>query len=337
MKIVNIFEIIKALVEESEILGLAGVKSHSSILKKRIMTINIQNLIPTNKILPKLNNFELTVFGNTTIWEIKELIAKKLEINPGIIMLHIKDSSISGDSKSLGQEISPKDHGKTLIERKIKNGDIFIVRNNGLSDALEKSKLLKENGDFIPRFKEVITNIFQEYSTDGKMSRIECAKFLNTAYDSNQPFEVNDYIVQNIFEKYQTDQDDNYLDLNGFFKYFMNSIELMGRNNLIWNMLKKLGYRNDLKRSNGPLDCHIIEKEYLPRFIISSNQSYFSELFSLQNENMTIAHEAYKFLQYISTNHEILNRVIYVERQFSKVSCNEIVWEDLFSSNKTFQ
>ncbi len=327
------------MIEESEIIGIAGVKSHSSILKKRIMTITIQNLLSTNKTLTHSypNYFKLTVFGNTTIWEIKQLIAKKLDIPPGIITLYLKDSSKSLESNSLGHEISPKDHGKTLIERKVKNGDMFIVSNSVLSDTLEKPNLLNEKGDSIPRFKEVLRNIFEEYSTEGKMSKIECAKFLNNAYDSNQPFKDNDYIVQNIFEKYQIDQDDDYLDINGFYKCFRHSNEFMGRNNLIWNMIKKLGYRNDLKRYNDPIDCHIIQKEYLPRYFISSNQSYFSELFFLQNYSMILAYQTYKFIQYINTNHEIYNKIIFIERQFSEDSCYETIWEDLFSSDNIFQ
>jgi len=56
------------------------VKSHSSILKKRIITINIHNFFSFKRFNGDPSYLRLTVFGNTTIWEIKQLIGKKLKI-----------------------------------------------------------------------------------------------------------------------------------------------------------------------------------------------------------------------------------------------------------------
>jgi hypothetical protein len=56
-----------------------------------------------------------------------------------------------------------------LLERKIKNGDIFIVKNNGLLNNIKKPELLNEEGNFIPTFQEVLRTIFGEFSTDDKV------------------------------------------------------------------------------------------------------------------------------------------------------------------------
>ena len=264
------------------------------------------------------------------------MVTRKLDISSDIIKLYFNDSTSSSVSNSESLEISPKCNGKTLLEMKIKNGDTFIIKNNDLSNQLDKPCLLNEIGDFIPKMKEVITETFEKYSTNNKMSKQECTRFLNIAYETSQPFKVNDYFLINIFEKFDDDLD-NYIDLDGFFKFFKTLLDYTGKNNLIWNIIKRLGYRNELKNINKSSCFNEIGKEDLPRYFISFNKRYFSQLISLEKENSLISKEAYYLLSLISTNFEIYNKIVTVDKHFNEMNSNLPIWEDLFNCTNSIQ
>lgn len=90
---------LKLIIEESERKGTARVKSHSALLKKKIVEIKVISYIP------RVDDFKLRLYGNTTLWELKEIISKKVELGIDFLRIQIGNSDIPNS-----------DHGKTLID-----------------------------------------------------------------------------------------------------------------------------------------------------------------------------------------------------------------------------
>ena len=93
---------LKLMIEESEKRGTAGVKSHSGLLKKKIFNLKISSSLRSQK------DFDLRIYGNTTIWELKEIIAKNSKYCLDFLKININ-----------GYELKSSDNGKTLIELEV--------------------------------------------------------------------------------------------------------------------------------------------------------------------------------------------------------------------------
>lgn len=96
-------QLLKIMIEKSEVKGTARVKSHSGLLKQKILILNINDDTSTN-----YNEFEVRVYGNTTIWEMKEILSKKINVTVDFLKFIYKR-----------EEIKNTDHGKTLIDLKV--------------------------------------------------------------------------------------------------------------------------------------------------------------------------------------------------------------------------
>ena len=94
--------VLKLMIQESEKKGTAHIKSHFGLQKRKILNIKVlsQNA--------KLNNCSVTVYGNTTMWELKEIISKKIKACVDFIKLEINKV-----------ELQDNDNGKTCIDMKV--------------------------------------------------------------------------------------------------------------------------------------------------------------------------------------------------------------------------
>lgn len=322
----------KGLIEESEKRGTEGIKSHASIIKNKIITVNVIKKLSSKWLKSQQKDLTIKIYGNTSVWELKEIIATKLGIPAGILKIYLGNNSDS----NICQEISNRDHGKTLNELKIKDGETFTLLKNNILGKMTRPNLLNEKGDLSDRIIVSVEEIFEHYSTRGQMSINQCVSFINTAFNSNEPYTIDDYMIVSIFEKYDSDNT-NFLSVNAFKLYFRNSIDYGSRNNIVWNILKRLGYRNDLRKFSQPIEGFSREKQFLPRNIISSNKTHFEEIFSLQDENETIAKEANTFLSLISTNHMFYKNLISLESKLESNSQNHNSWEDVINSTNYYK
>lgn len=87
------------MIEESEKKGTAGIKSHSGLIKNKVININV------NSYIQRVDDFKLKLFANTTFWELKEIIAKKTSIALDFLKIKV-DQEINTDSCN----------GKTIVE-----------------------------------------------------------------------------------------------------------------------------------------------------------------------------------------------------------------------------
>ena len=318
------------MIEESEKKGTAGVKSHGSISKKRNITITVLNKISSKLAKSEVKEFGVKVNGNINIWELKELIAFNLGTTPHILKLYLGNYVVTSDN--LNQEISIKDHGKTINELKIMDSCTITVLKNVALNKINRVNLINEKGDLSEKLIVALSDIFEHYSTGKLMTTVQFAKFINVSYDASEPYTINDYMIVNLFEKYSIDEDQ--LSREGFFRYFRNLIDYRSSNCIAWKMLKRLGYMNDLRKFNDSIN---VIREFLPRYSISSNKIQFEEIFFLQNENEAIAKEAYIFLSIISTNLNYYDNFISAVNIINSSQINEEFWVDLISSSNYYK
>ena len=83
-EIVNrMVSILKEMIYSSEIKGAADVQAHNSMLKGELLTkLMVKDEATNNK-----SNIELDLFSNTTVWEFKKIISKKLGLAPRYLSL----------------------------------------------------------------------------------------------------------------------------------------------------------------------------------------------------------------------------------------------------------
>lgn len=98
----RVIEIIKNIIYEAEKKGTGDVKPHNALLKGELLEkINVKN-----KASPKGQNIVMSIYSNTTFWEFKKEIAKRLDLAPK----YLKIEKLSGSA------IKDTDNGKTLAE-----------------------------------------------------------------------------------------------------------------------------------------------------------------------------------------------------------------------------
>lgn len=71
-KIKRALEIIKNIIYEAEKKGTGDVQPHNALLKGEL----IEKLVIKNKASPKRGNFNISIFSNATVWELKKEVAK---------------------------------------------------------------------------------------------------------------------------------------------------------------------------------------------------------------------------------------------------------------------
>jgi hypothetical protein len=90
------------MIEESEKRGTARVKSHFGLQKKRIFKLKVTSQTS------RAENCEVMLYGNTTMWDLKEIIAKKIDVCVDFIKIVVgKD------------EVLNTMNGKTIIDMKV--------------------------------------------------------------------------------------------------------------------------------------------------------------------------------------------------------------------------
>lgn len=116
--VVKCLNILNLMIEESEKKGTARIKSHSGLIKNKIITLKI------NSFISKVPDSYIKVFGNTTVWDLKEIISKKVCVAVDFLKLRI-DST----------DLIETDNGKTVLELNVlffnkKKFNFFLIKIN---------------------------------------------------------------------------------------------------------------------------------------------------------------------------------------------------------------
>jgi ubiquitin carboxyl-terminal hydrolase 34 len=300
----NSIKLLKYLIEESERKGTSGLKSHIGSLESNKINLSFNNLIHSFNRNDYYNNeseFDLELKSNLTIWDLKKILSKRVNVIPQCIKLIVYGET----------DLTDKDNGKLLSE-KFSNGIKINIAKSNILEEIPKEPLI-DNGQLTEKAKKVFAEIFEEYSTNGKMDKEQCSKFAYKAMDSHNPINSNDEKIIEMFEKYDYDKDD-LLDLKGFYEFYLDSL-LLNKETIVWDNIKAFNYRYDLKKINDNLDDFNNDSDYefMPRYILSNQQKFFDIIFNIlinENNDNNLRKEANLLINMICTNEKLKNIVI---------------------------
>jgi ubiquitin carboxyl-terminal hydrolase 34 len=289
--------ILKLMIEESEKRGTAGVKSHSGLLKKKIVTVKVYSNLGQ-----ELKEFNLRVYGNTTMWELKEIISSNVKYCVDFLRVVVNN-----------YELKNSDNGKTVINMCLDDDDEIKVSSNGLEKLIPQAELLI-NGEINEDVIAIINGWFEEYSTNDKMTKEDCAKFVTDVTAANDPIKEEDHRILGLFAQFDKNKDD-LLERDEFNAFYRDCAIQPGKKKIMWENFRNMGIRNDLKKYSEPYNANNEDRTVLPRYQLAHNEDFFNTIFYLQDLSEDIAKEAFNFLHIISTNPKIYKTLLYNEDQ----------------------
>lgn len=277
--------LMKTFVEESEKRGTGGIKSHSAMVKGELHSLTINNTIvyANQSDIPK--KFELLVFSNTTIWDLRCQIASKARTFPDLIRL----------TRSLPyKEIPDSENGKTLNELRIRRLETFSVSKR--ATKIPRTPLLTPEGDIVQKAADIFRKIFHQFADkEGGMSPEGCAAFTNSC--TGDSFKGTDRRIIETVEQYDSDND-GYLTEADFVQFYKDACKT--KPSVVWSNLWAHHYRNDLKRFDDPQDDEL-DIEELPRYILTAKKEYLVSLFDAL-EDPSVANDAWSLIIKLPTD-----------------------------------
>lgn len=228
--IVKCFKILRLMIEESEKKGTARVKSHTGLLKKKVVTLKILDSTE------KQSEFFIKVYGNTTMWDLKEILAKKASVCVDFIKITLP--------KNL--ELEDTDHGRTIIDIGLNDFDSLKITRNTLDSLIPMAEICV-NGQVVPECVKIFNDWYDTYSTEGKMTREDCARFVKAVTNSREDIGVEDQRIRGLFETYDKNKD-GLLEREEFVGFYLECSLKPEKKRVVWDNLKTMGIRNDLKR-----------------------------------------------------------------------------------------
>jgi ubiquitin carboxyl-terminal hydrolase 34 len=79
---------------------------------------------------------------------------------------------------------------------RLKKGEHLVVSRRGTKELPEKELLTEDNSQLTPECRAVFEEIFGEYSTDGKMNKEQCARFVTGC--TGNPCSQDDYQISKV-------------------------------------------------------------------------------------------------------------------------------------------
>lgn len=281
------------MIEESEKRGTAGIKSHAALLKSKILNIKVSSTIPNT------DDFAIRVYGNITIWELKEMISNRLKYCIDFIKFTIDKST----------DLKNSENGKTVLELNFEDGFEIKVSPNGIDKLIPQADL-HFNGQPNPEIVKVFNEWFDKYSNeDSKMTKELCAKFVSLVTNTREEIKEDDYRINSLFMMHDKNKDDM-LERDEFIGFYVDCATTPAKKKVTWENLRNMGVRNDLKRMDEPYQSYNDDKTILPRYQLSYNEELFNTIFYLQDLNEDIAQEAFGFLSTITTNPNIYKQLL---------------------------
>jgi len=285
--------LLKTFMEECEKQGTGGLRSHSALLKGDVHNVNVINHItyhPYNSDIPK--KLEFKVYSNTTIWELRCMIGKKVKCLSDQFRILRTFSQ---------KEIKDSDNGKTLSEIRMRANESLTVYRRYVN--LPRAPLLTADNELTPTTLRIFTSWFYKFADKGELMTPEgCAAFTNSC--TGDQCKATDKRIQDFFTAHDTDKD-GYLTLRNFLDFYKEAC--INRPNVVWTNLSAHHYRNDLGRFDDDQDQDI-DVTTLPGYILTRHQKNFDLLFEALN-NSELADQAWSLIIKLPTNPQIMQEV----------------------------
>jgi hypothetical protein len=197
------------------------------------------------------------------------LVARRLNMNPEFLVLKFPNT-----------EITSKDHAKALEELKITEN----IRVTKRSDDLIPRVSLTKGCHLTKRAKAVFMEIYNKYSSEGKMDKDNYVEFAKACLGDRTIISSDDKI-RKVFNEYDKGNK-GYLKEEEFLKFY--EVSSVSKEEIVWNNLRGLGYGPDLKKideSKKDALSTAIVFDRLPRYLLSNDSDYLSFIFSLVSKS----------------------------------------------------
>jgi len=262
----RIVKILQDVIRISEKKGTGGVQPHNAILKGEMFDRVIVRYMVKNKqsyqgLLKLDRSVVVKLFTSATVWEFKKEVSSMLGLSPKYIKLTMPNKDVIKDNQ----------HGMTLQELQLKNGDILTAEKLSIVENIVEAPLVDvQKGCLVPRAVEIFTEWYDIYKNEetGLMDAAHVAKFIAGA--TKQECDGNDNRVQGILSKYDNDKDGN-LNLQEFLDFYYQSSS-GSTLKAVHSNLKNHNVRLDLKRMSEIVEDVSFAEHEMPRHTLSSNQ-----------------------------------------------------------------
>jgi len=292
----RIVKILQDVIRISEKKGTGGVQPHNAILKGEMFDRVIVRYMVKNKqsyqgLLKLDRSVVVKLFTSATVWEFKKEVSSMLGLSPKYIKLTMPNKDVIKDNQ----------HGMTLQELDLKNGDILTAEKLSIVENIVEAPLVDfQKGCLVPRAVEIFTEWYDIYKNEetGLMDAAHVAKFIAGA--TKQECDANDNRVQGILSKYDNDKDGQ-LNLQEFLDFYYQSSS--GQTlKAVHSNLKNHNVRLDLKRMSEIVEEVSFAEHEMPRHTLSSNQEQFQALFGLLDRNDDTSEDVWNLVRMLATN-----------------------------------
>ena len=292
--ICRLIDIIKQLIYESERNGTAGLRPHGALLRGQLLEgIKVKNNI---KITRNTSVIELQLYSNTTIWELKKEVARLTDLSAMYVRL-----------SRHGEEIDDVNNGKTLYDLKFAHGET-LVANKKSADDIPEAPLLNSENNLTPEAKRIFREWFAEYSTDGFMNTQQCADFIKSC--TGEPVRATDDRISGLFKQYDHNTD-GFLEEDAFLEFYQSSART--KQSTVRDNLRAHNVRNDLKKLSEISAEGDMNKDDMPRYKISRNQSQFTLLFTLLDRKDQTSVTTWDLINMLVTNPDLYKRTLTID------------------------
>lgn len=318
-----------------------GCISHNALTtSKKLIKLRVINHVRN------LVDFDLHISLNSTMIELKRAISKKVDMHTDFLEFHF--TSFLNNKFTL-LLLVPESNGCTVAEMGFHTKTEIKVYSNKLEDKIPHADLVQyifneENKTNRVEITEQVLNIlqgwFREYSTqeDGlfKMYKEDCARFMQSVTNARDTIHPDSNKVMSLFNEYDKDGL-GYIGEESFVNFFRFSTINIDKRKVVWENLRNMGVRNDLKRINEPFYIHDCERnpasvQELPRLKLGNDALFFT-IFDLLKSDTTkegainLVDEIYSFERwstsndfvcFVSCNSKMLDKIIRNDASFIK-------------------
>ena len=192
-RITKLLKLLSNFIAGSEENGTAGVTQQRSLLKGELINkITVINSCNQNQSYGR--KFELYLYSNTTIFDLRNIIGVLTNVPAEVIKLN---------RMSTKKEIKDQENGKTLGDLEFKHNEELIAVKKSL-DYVDKQPLTVKGGELTPEARQVFEDWFNGFSKEGLMRKEDTQAFIKSC--TSDDCSINDPRIQKLFA-YDADND----------------------------------------------------------------------------------------------------------------------------------
>ncbi|CAD8095799.1 unnamed protein product [Paramecium sonneborni] len=301
--ILKCLEVLKNLLNETETKGVGSLLSLDGLVKGDSFSINIINDMgdgaPSNRVT-------LKVYSRMTMFELRRLIAKELQTNWEQVKL-VRN----------GVTVLDTDNGKTLKQMNVRKSEVINVYRRKTKPIPQVP--LVENNKLTPKFIQVLHQLFELYSTDGKMNSEQLSSF-GVKAANDESFKQGKKIKE-VLDTYGESK--GYLSVDNFISFYEDCCLQQKITTIVWKNLHSFGYKNDLTLlENNDVE---LDEFKLPRYQLAHNQRFYRLMFHFIKQSDQVAQECWKLLCSLPVFEAAKQRILNFE-DFTKDRSYELIY-----------